>query len=104
MDPKRFAVYLIVAALVTYLVRMLPMMLVKKKITNRFIVSFLHYMPVAVLSAMTVPACFYATGHMLSAAVGFAVAFFLAWREKPLLTVALGIVAGVLLSELILFH
>ena len=104
MDPKRFAVYLLVAAGVTYLVRMLPLVLVKKEIRSRFVVSFLHYMPIAVLSAMTVPACFYATGHMLSAAVGFAVAFLLAWKEKPLLVVALGIVAGVFFTELLFFR
>ncbi len=104
MDPKKFAVYLIVAAGVTYLVRMLPLVLVKKQIQNRFVVSFLHYMPIAVLSAMTIPACFYATGHLLSAAVGFAVAFVLAWKEKPLLVVAIGIVAGVLLTELLFFR
>ena len=104
MDPKKFAVYLIVAAGVTYLVRMLPLVLVKKQIKNRFVVSFLHYMPIAVLSAMTIPACFYATGHLLSAAVGFAVAFVLAWKEKPLLVVAIGIVAGVLLTELLFFR
>ena len=89
-------------AAVTYLVRMLPLVLVKKKIQNRFLVSFLYYIPYAVLSAMIVPACFYATGHMISAAIGFAVAFFLAFRGKSLLTVALSIAGTVCAIELII--
>ena len=84
-----FAVYLVTMAAVTYLVRMLPLVLIKKKITNRFAVSFLYYIPYAVLSAMIVPSCFYASGHFLSAAVGFAAAFILAYKNKSLLTVAL---------------
>ena len=53
---ENFFIYLLVMAGVTYLVRMLPMVLVKKKITNTFIRSFLYYVPYAVLSVMTVPA------------------------------------------------
>ncbi|MBO5411276.1 MAG: AzlD domain-containing protein, partial [Clostridia bacterium] len=53
---SNFGIYLLVCAGVTYLVRMLPMVLVKKEIKNRFILSFLYYMPYAVLSVMTVPA------------------------------------------------
>ena len=52
---------LAVMAGVTYLVRMLPLVLVKKKIENRFINSFLYYVPYAVLAVMTVPAIFSST-------------------------------------------
>ncbi|MBQ7499341.1 MAG: AzlD domain-containing protein [Clostridia bacterium] len=97
-----FIVYLAVMAAVTYLVRMLPLMLVKKKITNRFLVSFLYYIPYAVLSAMIIPACFYAAGHIVSVAVGFCVAFLLAFKGKSLLTVALSIAGTVCAIELII--
>ena len=97
-----YASYVLVMAGVTYLIRMLPLVLVRKKITNRFILSFLHYVPYAVLSVMTVPACFYVTDHLISAAAGTLVAFVLAWHKKGLLTVACGIVAGALAAELIL--
>ncbi len=98
----RFALYLLVMAGVTYLVRMLPLVLVKGKIENRFIKSFLYYIPYAVLSVMTVPAIFYATASPYSALVGFAVALVLAYLERGLMTVAMSACGAVLASELIL--
>ena len=95
-----FFLYLLVMAGVTYLIRMLPLVLVKKKIENRFLLSFLYYMPYAVLAVMTVPAIFYATGSLLSAAVGFAVALVLAYFGKSLVTVASVASLAVLLCEL----
>ena len=97
-----FLPYLLVAAGVTYLVRALPLVLVKKKIQNRFILSFLHYIPYAVLSVMTIPAIFYSTGEPISAIAGFAVAMILAYREKSLLLVAASACGAVLLVQLCL--
>ena len=68
---------LAVMAGVTYLVRMLPLVLVKKKIENKFINSFLYYVPYAVLAVMTVPAIFSSTASLPSAIAGFAVALVL---------------------------
>ena len=102
MNNPNFFLYLLVMAGVTYLVRMLPLVLVKKKIRNRFLMSFLHYIPYAVLSAMTIPACFYATGSVISALVGVAVALLLAYRGRGLLLVAAGASAAVFLTELAL--
>lgn len=99
MREYSFWIYLIVTAGVTYLVRMLPLVLIKKKITNRFILSFLYYIPYAVLSVMTVPAVLYATGSIRTAAVGLAAALVLAWKRKGLLTVAAGAVVGVLAAQ-----
>ena len=98
---NNFFVYLFVMAGVTYLVRMLPLMLVKRKIKNKFVLSFLHYIPYAVLSVMTVPAIFYSTGDTLSAIIGFAVAIILAYLEKSLVTVAALSCVAVLITELI---
>ena len=95
-----FLIYLIVTAGTTYLVRMLPLVLMKGRITNRFLLSFLHYIPYAVLSVMTIPAIFSATGDIRTAAVGFAVAMVLAWRGKSLLTVAAAACAAVLAASL----
>ena len=83
-----FAIYLTVMAGVTYLVRMLPLVLCKEKIRNRFVRSCVHYVPYAVLGAMTVPAIFYATQSVVSAAIGFGVALALAFCKRGLLTVA----------------
>ena len=101
MIHDHFWVYLLVTAGTTYLVRMLPLVLMKGKITNRFVLSFLHYIPYAVLSVMTIPAIFYATGTMVPAAVGFAVAMVLAWRGGSLLQVAAASCAAVLVCQLI---
>ena len=96
-----FYVYLLTTAGVTYLVRMLPLVLMKGRIRNRFLLSFLHYIPYAVLSVMTIPAIFTATGSLTSAAAGFAVALLLAWKGRSLLTVAAAACAAVLAAELI---
>ena len=97
----KFLIYLIVTAGTTYLVRMLPLVLMKGKITNRFLLSFLHYIPYAVLSVMTIPAIFSATGDLRTAAAGFVVAMVLSWKGRSLLTVAAAACAAVLLTELI---
>ena len=99
---NNFVWYLLTMAGVTYLIRMLPLVLFKKKITNKYVVSFLYYLPYAVLTVMTVPAVFYATGNIWSAIVGFVVALIVAYFEKGLMTVALCSCGGVLVTELIL--
>ncbi len=102
MTFSAFLPYLITMALVTYLVRLVPLLAVKKKIENKFVLSFLHYMPFAVLSVMTVPAVFYSTGSLLSAVVGVTVALILAFFKQSLLLVAASASAAVLICELIL--
>ena len=97
-----FWIYLLVTAGVTYLVRMVPLVLMKGKIRNRFVLSFLHYIPYAVLSVMTIPAIFYATESPLSAITGFAVAVGLAWKEKSLLLVAAAACGAVFLAQLMI--
>ena len=101
IDVKTFFIYLAVMAGVTYLIRMLPLVLCRKKIENRFIRSFLYYIPYAVLSAMTVPAIFYSTTYLVSALCGFAAALILSVLEKKLLTVAIGACCTVFAVEFI---
>lgn len=101
MIREGFFIYLLVMAGVTYLLRMVPLVLVNKKITNRFVLSFLYYIPYTVLSVMTVPAIFYAT-DLIPATVGFATAIFLGLREKSLVTVALASCAAVLITGVII--
>lgn len=96
--PYIFTAILIMAG-VTYLVRMLPLTLFRKKIENRFVKSFLAYVPYAVLAAMTFPAILESTSSLWSALIGLAVALLLAWKNRSLLTVALGAVAAVLIVE-----
>ena len=94
--------YILVMAGVTYLVRMLPLVIFKRKIENRFTKSFMFYMPFAVLSAMTFPSVFSSTASLYSAIAGTAVALLLSFKEKSLLTVALAACVTVYAVELLI--
>ncbi len=91
--------YILVMAVTTYLIRALPLTLLKKPIRNRFVKSFLHYVPAACLAAMTFPAILYATENVVSGAVGLAVAVLLALKKKSLIVVAVASCAAVFLME-----
>ena len=91
--------YILVMALVTYLIRMIPLTVFRKKITNPFICSFLYYVPYACLTAMTVPAVFYATQSLPSALAGVAAAVVLACCRRSLVTVAAGACIAVFIVE-----
>ena len=84
----KVAIYILIMALVTYLIRMIPFVLIRKKIKSRYIRNFLYYIPYAVLGAMTIPEIFYSTGDRITAAAGFVVAVLLALRNKSLIIVA----------------
>lgn len=92
-------IYILVAASVTYLIRMLPLVLAKKEIASPFLKSFLYYVPYACLASMTFPAILYATSSTISAMIGFVTAFILAWKEKSLPVVALCACIAVFLAE-----
>ena len=83
------AVYIMVMAGVTYLIRMIPFTFFRKKIRSGFFRSFLYYIPYVVLSAMTLPAIFYSTGSIITAAAGTIAAVVLAYFDLPLIVVAL---------------
>lgn len=85
---KNIYLYILVMALVTYFIRVLPLTLIKKEIKNRTVRSFLYYVPYVTLAAMTFPAVLNAASSRLSALIGFAVALILAYKEKSLLKVA----------------
>lgn len=82
-------IYVFVMAGVTYLIRLMPFTLFRKKIQSPFFRSLLHYIPYAVLSAMTIPAIFTSTGNWATSLAGTAVAVVLAYLGKPLIVVAL---------------
>lgn len=94
--------YIIVMATVTYLIRVLPLTLIRKEIKNTYIRSFLYYVPYVTLAVMTVPAIFQATGNPATGVIGFAAAVVLAYLEAGLLRVAVGACALVLILELLL--
>ena len=104
MNNTLFLAYLIVMAGTTYLIRMIPLVLIKKKIENRLLLSFLYYIPYSVLTVMTIPAIFASTSYLISAVLGFIVAVILAYKEKSLLTVAVFAVLTVFIAECIIKH
>lgn len=102
MTGQSVFLYIAIMAGVTYLVRMLPFVLFRRKITSRFLQDFLYYIPYAVLSAMAIPASLYATNSPLSAAIGVGIAVLLAFCRRSLLTVSIAGVVGAYLTELLL--
>lgn len=94
--------YLAIMAGVTYAIRVLPLTLIKKQIRNRFIQSFLYYVPYVTLSVMTFPAIIDATQSPLSGAAALAVGILAAWFGLGLLKVSVACCAIVFLAELFL--
>ena len=102
MPLSRFWIYFAIMVGSTYLIRAIPFAAVRGKIRNTFLRSFLYYIPYAVLTAMTVPSALYATGSMISAAVGLCVAVLLAMRGLSLTPVAAISCLSVLAVDLLL--
>ena len=81
--------YILVMAGTTYLIRMIPFTLMRKKIRSRFFRSLLYYLPYAVLSAMTFPAILYATGSVLASAGAALLALVLSFAGLPMTVTAI---------------
>ncbi len=99
---NNFAIYLIVMFGVTYLIRVMPLMLIRKKIENRFIRSFLAYIPYTVLGAMTFPAIFHALDNPIAGVISAVCGIVLAVCGKGLCTVAAGTAAAAYIAMLVL--
>lgn len=102
MNNPQFWIYLLIMAGSTFLIRAVPFAAMRKKITNRFIRSFLYYIPYTVLSAMTFPAALYATGNPVSAGAGLLIAIVLAILGRGLTTVAAASCLTVFIAETVL--
>ena len=103
MNNKEYFIYLLIMVLTTYLLRVIPLLLIRKRINNEFIKSVLYYIPFTVLTTMTFPAALYVTDHKASAIVGLAFAIICAIKIKNLTVVAIISCIAVLLTELIFF-
>ncbi len=102
MELREFFIYLFLLAGSTYLIRVIPFTLIRKKIKNPFIKSFLYYIPYTVLTSMTFPFALFATGNIVSASVGLAAAVLIALGCKNLTVVAVGSCTSVLVCEVIM--
>jgi branched-subunit amino acid transport protein len=90
-------------SVVTYLIRLLPLTLIRKEIKNNYIKSFLYYVPFVTLAVMTFPAILDSTANSWSALGGFIIAVILAYRGQSLFKVSLLACVSVLVIELIAF-
>ena len=100
MNTTYILLCITVMASVTYLIRAIPMVVFRKKIQNRFLVSFLYYVPYVVLAAMTFPAVFSSTSSSLSATAGCIAALILAFFDRGLLTVAVGAALSAFITQI----
>ena len=91
MPTHNTYIYILIMALVTYLVRVLPLTLIRKEIKNITVKSFLYYVPYVTLAIMT-----------FSAAIAFVIAIVLAWIGKSLFQVAMLSCASVFIVELVI--
>lgn len=94
--------YILISGGVSYLIRVLPLTLIRKPIRSTFIRSFLYYVPYATLAVMTFPAMVESTGSLLSGYIALAAGILLAWKGKSLPFVASVCCIAVLISELLL--
>lgn len=99
---QRALIAIFLMALITYIIRALPITLMKKNISNRYLKTFLDYVPYAVLASLTFPDIFYSTLHFVSALAGTMVAMLLAYFRKSLVIVAVCSILTVYIAELIL--
>lgn len=86
---------------VTFLIRVIPLTLIRKPIKNTFLRSFLYYVPYVTLAVMTFPAIVDATGYPLAGLIAFFVALFLAYIGKGLFFVSVSACVTVFVLELI---
>ena len=100
MNVTQMLICLAIMAGITYLIRVLPITVLRKKITSVFIKSFLFYAPSPPLAALTFPAIFTATGNIVTSVVGTMIALIFAFFDLGLIVVAIGAVAGALLAGL----
>ena len=96
--------YLLVMAAVTAAVRILPLTLIRSQIRNRFLRSFLYYVPYVTLAVMTFPAILQATETPVAGALALLAGIVLAWRGANLFYVSLACCTVVFVVELLLCH
>ena len=81
-------IYIMVAAVVSTIIRVLPVTIFRKNIKNRFIRSFLYYVPFVTLAVMTFPAIIEATESKLSGILALLCGTVAAWFNMSLFKVA----------------
>lgn len=104
ISNSQFFTYLLIMAGTTYLLRAIPFFAFSKKINNRYVRSFLHYIPYTVLTVMTLPAALYVSGSVIAAGVGLLAGVLVAVKSKNLLLTALTSCVCVYIIETVLHY
>ena len=94
--------YIFAAAAVTYLIRALPLTLLRREIKNRLVRSFLYYVPYVTLAIMTFPDIVQATTAPVAGLLALIAGVALAWSGRSLFTVAVASCAVVFITEMII--
>ncbi len=102
ISNTQFFTYLLIMSVATYLLRAIPFFAFSKKIKNRFVQSFLHYIPYTVLTVMTIPSALFVSSSVIAAAIGLLAGVLVAIRFKNLLLTALTSCVCVYVIETIL--
>lgn len=88
MMKNNVYIYILIMAGVTYLIRVLPLTLIKKEIRNKTIRSFLYYVPYVTLAVMTFPAILEEADSVYAAGGAFLASILLAWFGRSLFQVS----------------
>lgn len=104
MDFRFLLILTLVLAGISYLMRMIPLVFCKGKIKNKFLNSFLYYIPFAVMTSIIIPEVFSATSSVISAVVGVAVAVILGLLGQGMLTIAISSTLAVFVVENFILH
>ncbi|MDO5707907.1 MAG: AzlD domain-containing protein [Andreesenia angusta] len=100
---NNIAIYLIIMAIVTYMIRAIPLVLMQgKNIESKFLKRFLDFTPYAVLGSMTFPFIFYSTENKLTGIIGTVIAIVLSYLNKGLTKVAVYTVILIYLIDIII--
>lgn len=100
--PVYFLLALLMTAGVTYLIRLLPLLFVRKRIKNHFLKSFLYYVPYVVLSVLAFPAIIFSVDHFVSGLAAALTCAFFAYKNKGIILCMVGSVTAALICEIIL--
>lgn len=95
-------IYILIMTLTTFAIRVLPLTIIRRKITSRFLRSFLYYVPYVTLAVMTFPAIVEATRLPIAGALALVAGLIAAWLGVSLLNVSIICCAVVFILELIL--
>ena len=104
MDSKSLLLVILFGALVSYVMRVIPLLFCKEKIKNKFINSFLYYVPYAVMTSITIPAIFTSTSSIISATIGALLTIGLCFLGKGMLLNAIVSTAAVYIIENFILH